>query len=556
MVNLNSKRLEDILKFANGVMILVLINLLVSDHFFRIDMTEEKRFSISQPTREMLSQLDDNVYIDVYLEGDLPAGLKRLQLAIRETLEEFRVYSGNKVQYTFIDPEQASSSQSRDDFMMSIAKKGIQPTDVFLTKNGNRIQKRILPGAVVSYGIREKGVLLFKGNKGASSEMRLNQSAEEVEYNLASTIKSLTKESAEIIGLSTGHGELAGPEILGLTDALKERYVLKSIDLDENALNSMVDLLIIAKPESEYSPSEKYKLDQYIMSGGKVIFFLDELRAESDSVVIAFPYDLNLDDLLFKYGVRINKDLVQDLFSLDESVMVGNMGDQPQIQKLPWPFYPLINNFSDHAIVRNMDAVSARYISSIDTVKAEGVTKTPLMFSSIYSRSIQAPLRIDLNELKKPMDPDNFNQSNIPVAYLLEGSFTSLFKNRPLPSGADNGNFKEEGSSALIVIGDGDIAANNFNPQTGNPLPLGFDYTSGQTFANKEFILNAIEYLFDEEGLIQARKKEIVLRPLDKVKIGSERTKWEAFNLITPIVLLILYGLIAKYIRKKKYSSF
>jgi gliding-associated putative ABC transporter substrate-binding component GldG len=556
MVNLESKKLEDILKLVNGLVLLILLNLFISNNFFRLDLTEEKRFSISTPTKDMLSNLDDNVYVEVYLEGDLPAGFKRLQIAIKETLEEFRVYSDNKVQYSFIDPELASTAQSRDEYMMSIAEKGIQPTDIFLTENGNKVQKRILPGAVITYGLREKGVSLLKGNKGTSSDNQLNQSAEGIEYQLASVIKALSRDTQEVIGFTSSHGELTGNDIIGLTETLSERFIVREINQIDPQEFTGIDLLIMTKPENRFSAADKYNIDQYIMSGRNMIFLIDGVRVESDTVSIAFPYDLNLDDQLFKYGVRINKDLVQDMFSLSEPIVVGTMGDQPQIEMLPWPFFTLINTFAEHPIVRNLDAISTNYVNSIDTVKAEGVMKTPLLFTSPYSRTLQAPLRIELNELKKPIDAEAFTKSNIPIGYLLEGNFTSVFKNRPLPTEADKNSFLEEGQSAIIVISDGDLARNKFDPQTGSPLPLGYDYYSRQTFANEDFLLNAVQYLLDDQGLIQSRNKEIVLRPLDKVKVQAERFKWQVINLVLPIIVLVGYGLISNFYRKRKYSSF
>ena len=285
------------------------------------------------------------------------------------------------------------------------------------------------------------------------------------------------------------------------------------------------------------------------------MFLLDGVHASSDSVSVAFPYELNLDDQLFKYGVRINKVLVQDMYSLSEPVVVGNMGDQPQIQLLPWPFYPIINTYSNHPIVRNLDAVSLKYSGSIDTVKAQGVIKTPLFFTSTYSRALKAPLQIDLDELKKPLNPSSFNEPNLAAGYLLEGQFTSVFKNRPLPAGVEASEFKESGESAMVIVSDGDIIASNINPQTGNPLPLGYDFYSRQTFANEAFLLNTIQYLIDDEGLIQSRNKEIKLRPLDRIKAEEDRVKWQIINLILPILFLVIFGMLINYFRKRKYAS-
>lgn len=562
MVGMDSKRLEDILKFSIGLVALLLINIISERYFFRLDLTEEKRFSISEPTKVMLKNLEETVYVEVYLDGDLPSGFRRLRTAIEETLEEFRIFSDNHVQYSFVNPDLAGSAKSRNEFMMEIARKGVQPTDVFLTEKGQQIQKRILPGAVVSYGVREQGVLLLKGNKGAPPEEQLNQSVEGVEYELASVIRALTKDKPEIIGLSTGHGELAGKDIFSFRKSLEEKYIVRDVVLNSNADLDGTDLLVIAKPVTKFQPGEKYRLDQYIMKGGRVLFLLDALAASIDSTTISFPYDLNLDDQLFRYGVRINKDLVMDMLSAKAPVVVGNLGDQPQIRMLPWPFYPLINTYAGHPVVRNLDAVKLLFVSSIDTVKAPGIKKTPLLFTSAYSRRLSAPIRIDLDELKKPLDPKSFNQSGIPVACLLEGSFTSLFRNRPIPPLENNGtdvknDFLESGvPTKIMVIADGDIVRNTFDPRSGQPLPMGFDYYGRYTFANEDFIMNAIEYMLDDKGVILSRNKKIVLRPLDKVKIQAERRKWQILNLLMPVIVLVVFGVIRNFVRKKRYASF
>ncbi len=562
MVRMDSKRLEDILAFSIGLVALLLLNIISERYFFRLDLTEEKRFSLSGPTRKILNNLEETVYVEVYLDGDLPSGFRRLRAAIGETLEEFRIVSDNHVQYSFINPDLAGSARSRNEFMMEIARKGVQPTDVFLNENGRQIQKRILPGAVVSYGVREQGVLLLKGNKGSSPEVQLNQSVEGVEYQLASVIRALTKEKPEVIGLSTGHGELTGSDIFSFKKLLEEKYIVKEVAMDDRFNIDGTDLLIMAKPVTKFQPHEKYRLDQYIMKGGKVLFLLDALVASIDSTAISFPYDLDLDDQLFRYGIRINKDLVMDMLSASAPVVVGNMGDQPQIRLLPWPFYPLINTYAAHPVVRNLDAVKLLFVSSIDTVKAPGIKKTPLLFTSGYSRRLSAPIRIDLDELKKPLDPGSFNQSGIPVACLLEGSFTSVFKNRPLPiSGntnteAENDFIASGVPTKIMVIADGDIVRNAFDPRSGQPLPLGFDYYGQYTFANEDFIMNAIEYMLDDKGVILSRNKEIVLRPLDKVKIQAERQKWQVLNLLLPVIILVIFGVIRTFVRKKRYASF
>jgi gliding-associated putative ABC transporter substrate-binding component GldG len=292
-----------------------------------------------------------------------------------------------------------------------------------------------------------------------------------------------------------------------------------------------------------------------------VLFLIDKLEAAMDSASLenyfAFPYNLNLDDQLFKYGVRLNVDLIQDKNSGLYPVITGESGGKPQMQLMTWPFFPLINRYADHTITRNLDAVVTRFVSSVDTVKAEGVKKTPLLFTSQYSRSVAAPVAVNINEIRKNVRDEDFSVSSIPLGYLLEGRFTSLFKNRFIPESVDTAGF--EGRSAitkLIIIADGDLARNDINPRSGQPQQLGFDPFTGYTFANEELLINAVSYLVDEGGMISARNKEVKIRPLDKERARAEKVKWQVLNLAVPLVLLIMYGFVRAAIRKRKYSTF
>jgi gliding-associated putative ABC transporter substrate-binding component GldG len=558
---MNSRKVGDILKFLNLAVMLLLLNIMANRNFFRLDLTEEKRYSISTATKEILTSLDDNILVEVYLGGELPPAFERMQKSIREILEEFRIYSDYKVSFRFIDPEQAGNAQSRQNFFQSISEKGILPYDVFMNKDGNRIQKRILPGAVVSYGLAEKGVQLFKGNQSAAPEVRLNQSIEGIEYEIASTIKTITNDMVPAISFITGHGELDSINIISFRSTLSERYRVQSIDLPETIEIPNTDLIIIIKPVRAFSDQDKFKIDQYIMRGGRAMFLLDMLNVKMDSIqtgTFAFGYDLALQDLLFKYGVRLNQDLIQDVISGSQPIVIGSMGDQPQIQLMPWPFNPILNNFSAHLITRNLDAIYGRFVSSIDTVKATGVAKIPLLYTSAYTRRLSAPVRVSAEDLKIQLTPDQMNEKNIPVAYLLEGTFTSLYKNRFPPPGIDRDQeiTGESGNTGIIVITDGDIARNEINSSTGRPMELGYDPYSRQMFGNMDFLLNAVDYLVDGKGLITARAKEVQIRPLDKVKIGEQKGFWQTLNLVTPLVLLFAYGIIRFYLRKRRYANF
>ena len=559
MVNLKNKKTGDMLLLANGLLAVVLINLISSVYFFRLDLTEEKRYTVHESTREMLAGLDDDVYVEVYLEGELNAGFRRFQKAIRETLEMFRVYSHNRLQYTFIDPATALSQKARTEFMADLAAKGIQPTNVIDRRGGERVEKIIFPGAVISYGGVEKGVMLLKGNKAASSEEEINQSIEGIEFELANALYKLTATEPREVGLLSGHGELDGPQVAAFRQAVSELYHVRTTVLSDRR---PPDVLVIAKPTRRFSELDKYRLDQYIMKGGKVLFLVDRLDASMDSAVqanyFAFPYETHLDDLLFRYGIRINPDLIQDRYASPYPVVTGKKPDgSPQVQLLEWPFFPLINRFTNHPITRNLNMVLTRFISSVDTVKAEGVRKTPLMFTSQYSRTLTAPVNVNVNGLRNDLSAGKFTRSFIPVAYLLQGRFTSLYKNRFLPDSADQQSFRDQSPpTRLIVAADGDLVRNEIDRRTGNPLPLGFDPYNNYTFANEDLALNMIAYLMDENGLIRARNKEVRIRPLDREQIAAEKLKWQLINLASPLVILVMFGLTRSYWRRKKFANF
>jgi len=555
-----NKKIGDLLLLANTLLFVVILNILGSWYFVRIDLTEEKRYTIKQQTKDLLKNLDDVVYVEVYLEGELNPGFERFKKSIRETLEEFRIYSDDRIQYTFTDPNLAMGEKARSEFIAELNAKGIAPRNVIENKDGQRVEKLVFPGALVSYGGMETGVMLLKGNAMQGSQQVLNQAIEGVEYELANAIHKLTNMNRKKVGFITGHGELSGLAIASFENALSEQYDIGAVGLTSKEKLADYDALVLAKPTQSFSNRDKYNLDQYLMRGGRLLLLLDRLDAVMDSAssdnYFAFPYDLNLDDQLFKYGVRINQDLIQDRVSGRYPIVVSNAG-KPQIMQMEWPFFPLINQYADHPITRNLDASLVKFTSSIDTIKAVGIKKTPLLFSSSYSRKAVAPVKVGVNDLRNQLQSNDFNAGKIPVAYLLEGMFTSVFKNRFAPEGADASGFlSESAATKLIVIADGDIIRNDVNPRDGVVQPLGFDPFSQYTFANQDLLLNSIAYLMEEDGLIKARNKEIKIRPLDKEKIKEERLFWQVMNLLVPLLLVVAFGWSRSYWRKLKYSKF
>ncbi|HBK89200.1 MAG: gliding motility-associated ABC transporter substrate-binding protein GldG [Cyclobacteriaceae bacterium] len=556
----SGKKYGDWLLLANGLVFALVLNQLASLYFFRIDLTEESRYTMKAPTRALLESLDDDVYVEVYLEGNINAGFQRLYKAVGETLEEFRVYSNNKVHYTFLDPAAAKGQEARKEFMLELAGKGIQPMNIIANTDGRRTEKLVFPGAVISYGGAEEGVMLVKGNRAQGSDEVLNQSIEGLEYQFALVIEKLAGLDRKKVGWVTGHGELDSLQAAGFSSALRASFDLVPARLDKN-LSKELDVLIIARPTRWYSPADKFYLDQFIMRGGSVLVLIDRLEASMDSVSMpdyfARPFETGLEDPLFHYGVRVNPDAVQDLQALRFPVITGNLGGKPQMTPIEWPFFPLINQYADHPATRNMDATPLRMTSSLDTVKAIGIRKTPLMFTSAYARRVASPVKMSINDLRKDIRPENFNAGPIPVAYLLEGEFTSVFKNRFLPEGVDSTGYRSKGKSAkLLVVGDGDLARNEINPRNGQPQPLGFDAFTNTTYANAELLINMVAYLADEHGLITARTKDIKIRPLDKEQIRAERWKWQAINLVLPVLLLAGLGIAKTWARRKRYGSF
>jgi len=545
-------------EFVLTVAILVLVNIIASQYFFRIDLTGDKRYTIAPATKKILKNLDDVVYVEVYLEGEFPAGFKRLQSSIRETLDEFSIYAGNKVQYKFIDPSAEPDPQRRSRIVSQLAQRGIQPTNLFAKEKDKKVEKLIFPGALVVYKEHEVPVQFLKGNKAAGSAEMLNQSVEGVEYELISAIRQLTSKNKKSIAFVEGHGEYPVKEVADIYQSLSKFYNVYRLQLSQINDLSDYDALIIARPQTAYSEQDKFKLDQYVINGGKVLFFLDALKIEMDSIgpngILAVPYPHNLNDLLFRYGVRVNDNLIQDLNSGFYPMTVGTMGDKPQIQMMNWRYFPLLNTFSDNPIVKNLEAIYSKFISTIDTVKAKGIIKTPLVYTSKYCKVYSAPVDIQYNEARKQPDPNDYNKGPLPVCYLLSGQFTSLYKNRPLP--IQGAGFKENNkSSQLLVFSDADIIRNDIG-KDGREYPLGFDRYSGNTFGNKAFVMNAVDYMLDEEGLINVRAKEIMLRPLDKLKVEEERSQWQIINLVVPVLLILVFGIIRYYLRKKKYERY
>ena len=559
---MNKKR--DIFSLILAIIILVLLNFVGSFVFHRFDLTSEKRYTLSDATKKLLGKLNDVVYVKVYLDGDFPSGFKRLRNETKEMLDEFRAYSNDNIEYQFINPTLNTDKTQLNAVYKQLYDKGLQPTNLEVKEESGTSQQIIWPGAIVSYKGHETPWQLLKTQLGQSPEGQLNNSIQALEYEFASCIRNLTTVFKPEIGFIEGHGELDTLALNDIKNALSEFYILKRVKIKEQ-LKSLKGLkaIVIAKPDSAFSEKDKFIIDQFVMNGGKVLWAIDPLYTSIDSLrkmgsTMAMPYDLKLEDMFFKYGVRINPNMIIDLQSSAIPVNKAFAGQQPRFELMPWLFSPLVMPTSNHPIVKNLDVIKIEFASSIDTVEARGIKKIILLQSSKYSKTLNAPVRVDLRMVNMRPDENQFKDSYRPVAVLLEGKFESVFKNRIPPKIANDTTiaYKAEGvNNQMIVISDGDIIRNEVQYSAGKSYPLGYDIYTKQTYGNKNFILNCLNYLCDDSGLISVRARELTLRLLDKKKIKTERLKWQIINTVLPLLALLLFGIIHNIIRKRKYAK-
>ncbi|MBU1820698.1 MAG: gliding motility-associated ABC transporter substrate-binding protein GldG [Bacteroidetes bacterium] len=548
---------KGILRFVVLLGALIGVNWLASFVSVRWDLTEDKRYSISEATERLLEGLDRNVHVTVYLSGDFPPGFERLENATRETLEEFKAYAGSRLTYQFVDPSVAISEENRQRQYQRLIDAGLIPTNLFANEQGKRTENLIFPGAIVTVDTLAVPVQLLKGNKSSSSEEQLNQSYEGVEFELASAIRLLLPTPRKRVGLLVSHTTAPPAQFSDLIATLQQKY---DVFLDINNPNTYegLDALLVLKPDQSFSEDEKYKLDQYVVAGGNALFFVDGVKVDSIAPegTFAQPLDLNLSDLFFKWGTRINADLVKDLSSGLILLNVGAMGENVQLKPLPWRFYPLLNNFGNHPITRNIDAVFTKYLSTLDTVGGgSALLKTPLLMTSPYTKTLNAPVLVAYNEARQQPEPQEYQGGVKLSALLVEGAFTSLYQNRILPEDPRKATFKATGSPGKVLLcADGDVLVNDFDTRRNTPFPLGYDRVSQNIFGNKDFVLHALDYMLDPDGLITARTKQIRVRQLDKVRIQQERTQWQLLNMLLPVGLVALLGGIRYGLRRRKFG--
>ncbi len=558
-------RLKSWIQFLITVAFIIAIALVSSLLRIRLDLTGDKRYTLSEPTRETLGNIKNDIYVQVYLDGEMPVPLKRLRRSVREMLDEFRIASGRKIDYEFINPADTKDAAQREAQFTALYNKGLNPVNIQVSDGeGGRTQKMIFPGMIINYNNIEVPVNFLKNNPSVSYEQNILHSIEGLEYEMIQTIATVTSDTIYKVAFLEGHEELPEIDVADITINLAKFFTI-----DRGSINSRPGVLdtyaavIIADPLTEFSETDKLVLDQYIMNGGKVLWLAEQVEVNSDSLVtgetVGLYRPLNIEDQLFRYGVRINPEVIQDLDCMVIRMSVS-AGEQNQVVPAQWYYYPKLYPSQDHPITRNINKIKGQFVNTIDTVGLDPkIRKTILLSTSDKTKTLSPPLIIRLNEAGQIPDEQTFNKSRLPVAVLLEGVFPSAFKNRMtenlLPDNAIQVK-TESVENKMIVIADGDIIRNDVRRlgTTGTPYPLGQDRVTGEMMGNRDFIVNCLNYLVDDHGIMELRSRELKMRLLDRTRIKNERTLWQLINVAGPVLIIIIAGLIYAFFRRKIYT--
>lgn len=546
------------------IAILLVLNVMSGSFFHRFDLTKDKRYTLSTTSLNIVKQVENPLYVTIYLQGDLPAEFKRLQSETRDLFEEFQAYNKNIV-FEFVDPLE-NEDESMDN-IKNLYRKGLTPINITVDDKGKQSQAMVFPWAIAVYNNKEVNIPLLKNIMGASTTQKVIGSVQHLEYSIADAINKITKEKQKKVAVIKGNGELQDVQIAKFLMQVRESYHIGPFTLDSVARNPMgslealqkYDLAIIAKPTETFTDAEKQVLDQFIVNGGKTLWLVDQVNMEMDSLyndsgaTLAFPRDLNLNDMFFKYGFRINPDLIKDEQGSPIKLATGDPGSAAQFQEFNWKFAPQVYPTSTHPIVKNLGGIKFDFANPIDTLK-NGIKKTVLLQSTQYSKKIGTPTEINLNIVAEETSPNHYkNTGNIPLSVLLEGSFHSAFENRVLPF--DQKTFEVKGNdNKMIVIADGDLIQNQLDKNF-QPVELGYDQRSGNLYDNKDFLMNCVNYLLDDNGLINIRSKDLDLPLLDKEKVYERYTLTQILTIGLPILILLLFGAVFTFLRKRKYGK-
>ncbi|MFB0911335.1 MAG: gliding motility-associated ABC transporter substrate-binding protein GldG [Flavobacterium sp.] len=561
MVPLKKSNLKSVLITIG---ILLIINTIGHQFFYRFDLTKDHRYTLSSTSLDIVKQVKEPLYIKIYLQGDLPAEFIRLQRETQQLLEEFQAYNQNIV-FEFINP--LENEDTSMDNIKELYRKGLTPVNITVDDKGKQSQAMVFPWAIAVYQNKEVNIPLLKNRMGATTTEMVIGSVQHLEYSISDALNKVTTVKQKTVAVIKGNGELQDVLMAKFLLQIRESYHIGPFTLDSVAkdptgsLNALAkyDLAIIAKPTEMFSDAEKQVLDQFIINGGKTLWLVEQVNVEMDSLynasgsTFAFPRDLNLNDMFFKYGFRINSDIVKDEQGSPIKLATGEQGSATQYQEFNWKFAPLVYPESSHPIVKNLGGIKFDFANSIDTLK-NGIKKTILLKSSLYSKKIGAPVEINLDIVAEETSPNHYMKTgNIPLALLLEGSFHSMFENRVLPF--NQATFESAGKkNKMIVISDGDLIKNQLDKNF-QPVELGYDQRSGNLYDNKDFMLNCVNYLLDDTGLINIRSKDLDLALLDKEKVFANYGKTQVITIGLPLLILALFGVVFTYLRKRKYGQ-
>lgn len=549
-----------------GVLMIILgvANGLASIFFFRIDFTNEKRYTISDQTKAILGALPDNVQITVYLDGDLPPGFERLREATRDLLADMKAYAGGQLKYTFVNPLQGDEEERQEAIQM-LAQRGIEPTNLSVKTTDGLTQKMIYPCAVLQFGEEEFPLQLLQNNRFVSPDVVLNNSVQNLEYAFVNGIKKLIEGGKPIVAFTEGHDELDNMQLYDAIHSLGVGYQVGRLNLDSVSFETLrqIRVIVIAQPNEAFSELQKFKLDYFIQHGGKMIWAINQVAAALDSMrqsgeQMAVAKSIGLDDMLFKYGVRLNYNLLADLNCAQIPMQVGEVGGASQLTLVPWMFYPIFVPRSTHPIIKNIDGIQGQFVGTLDTLGTPDIHKEVILYSSPFSRVLSVPTLITLDMASEKPDPAVYKGGEHMVGVVLDGTFPSVFRNRPVPEGlVDTFAYRQQTPdqrNRMIVLADGNLLKNEWNQDDQAPYPLGWDRATHQQYGNKTLLLNMVDYLCDDRRLISLREKELQLRLLDKGLVHSNKWFWQTLNVGLPPLLLLLFGFVQAQLRKHRYG--
>ncbi|MCG6188853.1 gliding motility-associated ABC transporter substrate-binding protein GldG [Maribellus maritimus] len=548
------------------VVLLIVVFVVSSNFLFRLDLTADKRYSLSDVSKEIVSGIEQPVEVEFFLIGELEPGLRKLQQEVLEKIAVLNVFSPKPIRIKFTDPYSIGDVEKRQNLIDEIAGKGVTPTSFRKQTNEGVSTRTIFPGALVSMGGKEMAVNFLKSNPDFSAEANFNHSVESVEFELINVFRKLMRTKKSTLAFLDGNQELNQYQTADFANALSGDFQLTRIlpgELPAHVKN--VDILIVADPQQPFEEKDKFYIDQFVMQGGKVMWLIDPVKVSLDSLsngyqTYAFPRDLNLSDLFFRYGVRLNYELLQDVYCARIQVNTALPGNTPKFTIHPWYYSPLLVPSDAHPATRNLNNVFSEFASSIDTISGNpGAKKNFILTTSPSARRVKSPSSVSLQNINNPPARELFNEAFIPVGVMLEGTFISVFQNRMLEAfgiPASENIINKSKPTKMVVIADGDLMANRVNYSTNPPrfTELGFDRVSGRTFGNKEFLLNLIYYLNDDQGIMQLRNRTVKMRMLDKVQLREEKTKWQWLNIVLPLVLVTIFGLAYNYLRRRRFN--